>query len=367
MQELTRLSNSRAASSKISVPQVSEPVQGDSGNGIYLGRTSVYKAPFFLDQSSLVNPHVAAIGMTGSGKTYFLKSYIIRSVLFCGAKLFVLDWTGEYGETIALLSGVEHQGVSELDMGRMLDDVCSVNLLHLRGDAERKNAAVAIMKSIIETMHNMPISSKQSRIILLDEAWKMVGDAAGLGQLFREGRKFGFHIVVATQLVKDISNEILSNTASVFVFRLQNGDDCSVLVDSGIIRDEQRSVLPALPVGSCMVRLASKEGRQSCFTVKKIAGIMTSIFNIHGDGMQIRVSSQQFRNAAESAFDRQLSAKIMAFAEANERSIDLNGLIKLLVSNGAKRPDIVVHLRLLGFDDMAIVKAYSSCASEETD
>jgi ABC-type dipeptide/oligopeptide/nickel transport system ATPase component len=83
---------------------MSEPIPGGQG-GIYLGKTLVYGLPFYLDCNSLMNPHIAIIGMSGSGKSYLLKSVVAKSVINQGAKLLAIDWNDEYSELIGFLSG----------------------------------------------------------------------------------------------------------------------------------------------------------------------------------------------------------------------------------------------------------------------
>jgi DNA helicase HerA-like ATPase len=97
-------SDSRSISKAIGVYRMSEPTPKHA-KGIYIGKTMVYKAPFYLDSSSLLNPHMAIIGMSGSGKSYMLKSFVAKSVVHNGARMLTIDWNDEYREFIEFLSG----------------------------------------------------------------------------------------------------------------------------------------------------------------------------------------------------------------------------------------------------------------------
>ncbi|MEM3827478.1 MAG: DUF87 domain-containing protein, partial [Candidatus Micrarchaeaceae archaeon] len=101
------ISNSRIAAGRICIFRPSEPCGSEEG-GIYIGRSLIYRLPFFLDASRLVNPHITVVGMSGSGKSYMLRSIIIRERVYCNAKIFVLDWNGEYRSTIEFLGGKVH-------------------------------------------------------------------------------------------------------------------------------------------------------------------------------------------------------------------------------------------------------------------
>ncbi len=356
------LSNSEAASRSVSFVYDGEP---RSSNGIYIGKTQVYKRPFFLDTGTLLNPHLIAIGMTGSGKTYFLKSYIIRNRLVGGSSIFIIDWNSEYDETIEFLGGKTLRITDiaqEIELRPLLDGVFSISLAGLSDDALRKRSACAIMELLTEAMHSMPISSKVSRIVLIDEAWKMLGDNKSLGKLFREGRKYGFNVVVATQLVKDVNNEMLANAGSVFIFKLQNDDDCAVLEDTRIVTNEQKDMLTDLAIGNCLVHLAQKEERDaSAFFVKKIDGFRTSVYTIRSGSMQfIKISSEEFQKVTERFLPIEVRAGISNYIEANDRNVDLTGLSRFLIKCGVKRPDAVVYLRSLGIGDVEIAKAYEA-------
>ncbi|MCL5430446.1 MAG: DUF87 domain-containing protein [Candidatus Marsarchaeota archaeon] len=355
------LSNSMHAISNISIINVDEP-EPKEDTGVYIGKTMVYRIPFFLDSSLLVNPHISIIGMTGSGKTYFLRGYITRKVLYQNSSLFIIDWNGEYDETIRFLGGeiTKYKSNSKIDYLLLRDGVNSINLAHLDNDRERMVAANTIVNSIIEAMHGMPIGDKMEKLIVLDEAWKMLGETKLLSQLFREGRKYNFSVIISTQLAKDIANDTIANSGSIFIFRLQNSDDYSLLVDAGIISPTNKNTISGLNVGSCMLRLAYKsENLHKNFFIKKVDGFSIYAYTIAGDGMQISVSNQKFQEITDRAFkDNLIRGKVIEFIESNGRSVDLKGFIALLIRLGICRGEIVVYLRLLGANDTDIMLAY---------
>lgn len=96
--------NSKSVSGAVCLYRMSEP-EPKSTQGVYLGKTSIYKMPFYLDGQSLLNPHIAIIGMSGSGKSYFLKSFAAKSVIHNRARMLTIDWNDEYRELVEFLSG----------------------------------------------------------------------------------------------------------------------------------------------------------------------------------------------------------------------------------------------------------------------
>ena len=52
--------------------------------------------PFTWTFSTLTNPHIAVVGITGSGKSFFVKTFLIRASYVWGTNAIIVDWAGEY-------------------------------------------------------------------------------------------------------------------------------------------------------------------------------------------------------------------------------------------------------------------------------
>lgn len=359
------VSNSESASRSIPIVRPSELTQSFE-NGSYIGRTAIYKVPFFLDTKVLLNPHLTVIGMTGSGKTYFLKSYISRKGL-SGSSILIIDWNGEYDEIAAFLGGKVLNvapDTQSFDIEGLLGSVNSINISRIKDEAKRQSIANSIIDKIIETMHLMQIDDRRERIIVLDEAWKLLGSKNNLGQLFREGRKYGFSVVVSTQLASDIKNEIIANAGTIAIFRLQNNSDYSSLIASGIALAEHREALADLKQGSCMLRLSFRDSNaESRFFIKKVDGSDISIYTIRCGKMQLKVTRAKLAESNKLVESPEIRSKILNFIDANRGDIDLLGFIKFLIALGLERKDILPYLRELGLEDMVIVKAFTDAKS----
>ncbi len=359
------LSNSRSACNGICVFKPTEESADVEENGVYIGKTMTYRMPFALNPEKLMNPHVAVLGMTGSGKTYFIKGYITRMRLQMGTSLLVVDWNGEYDEVISYLEGkiIRLMPGDCVERSVLSEEVVSINLSEVKDDKQRKLIVADITDLVIKQLHDMKIDDKKKRLFLLDEAWKMLGETSKLGQLFREGRKYGVGVIVSTQLLNDINNEILANAATILIFKMQNAQDYALLVDSGLVPANFMSTLSELDVGSCMIRLAhkgSENGHTNIF-IKRVSGVSISVYELRGDRMQIKISRARFLEIAELVISNPESRnKLVAFMEANERSLDLGTLIWSLRKNGSDRVDVVAFLRMIGFDDVSIIKAYEA-------
>ena len=56
-----------------------EFLMADPGDSVYVGPTSIFHVPFSWTFARLTNPHIAVVGITGSGKSYFVKAFLTQS------------------------------------------------------------------------------------------------------------------------------------------------------------------------------------------------------------------------------------------------------------------------------------------------
>ncbi len=87
---------------------ISDPFQA-----IYIGNTSLFKVPFNWSFMNLANPHIAVVGITGSGKSFFVKSFLRRASYIWNTNAIIVDFAGEYkrwveqtrGKVVSLAKG----------------------------------------------------------------------------------------------------------------------------------------------------------------------------------------------------------------------------------------------------------------------
>lgn len=74
--------------------------------GVLVGFDLVSGAPMFYDawHDNLTNANMAIFGVSGSGKSYFMKGLICHSMLH-DIQQIIVDWEGEYGATTRALGG----------------------------------------------------------------------------------------------------------------------------------------------------------------------------------------------------------------------------------------------------------------------
>ncbi len=100
---------------------------------IYIGNTNIFKVPFNWTYMNLTNPHIAVVGITGSGKSYFVKTLLRRANYVWNTNAIIIDWAGEYnawvlqtrGKVISLAKGdylniLDLSGMKPLDRSKQI-------------------------------------------------------------------------------------------------------------------------------------------------------------------------------------------------------------------------------------------------------
>ena len=361
--------NSKTAAAYCNVIGQSEPQPGTRPNGVYMGKTKVYKLPFFLDGDVLINPHVSVIGTTGSGKTYLVKSMITKLRMEKGFDILIIDWSSEYSDAVAFMSGRVWGGgeASCAGAGSLLSGVNSVDLSSIENESERAKVAQSVLAAVRTFMLSMEPAGLVRKILVVDEAWKLPDLGQSLGRFFREGRKFGFMVVAATQLVGDVNNEVLSNAACSFIFRLQGSCNLDGLVSSGLLEQRHVGAAQSLDRGSCIVSLIYKNGyAPKRFVIDKVDGFHFRRYSIKSDSMGIKVTTGKLDSAVRLLrFGPEEAVRVAKFFEDNAKGVDLAQLIGFLVGLGIGRANVVSFLRALGVPDAPTALAMESLKGVE--
>ncbi|MEM0149599.1 MAG: type IV secretory system conjugative DNA transfer family protein [Candidatus Micrarchaeaceae archaeon] len=361
-----RLSNSGSASKAFCMFDPSERFVWSS-EAVYIGRSSIYAVPIFIGVNSILNQHVCVIGMSGSGKTFLLKNLAGKQASN-GRCVVVIDWNSEYSSVVAYFYGTElkirngndtsgiAKGIASL---YARSGIVSINLSPLNGEEEKRSAAKSVLKAMLENLGDVPSWNGLKKTLVLDEAWKVLrGDE--LSMLFREGRKYGIGIVIASQTASDLSSDIIANCATIAIFRLQSANDFSLLLDARIISESDIGMLAKMRRGSCMVAMAATKDRpRRVVYVPEIEGSGYSICFIRDGKMEINVPIEVITSKlALISSEASVRQGVESYINQGGGKIELEGLVGKLIELGIARSSIVVYLRALGVPDTAIIHAY---------
>jgi len=318
--------------------------------GIFIGRSERLGIPFMFRQDLLLNPHIFIVGVTGSGKSYMMKSLILKSIAISSTRVLIIDFTGEYSEVLFL--SASSTDPADFMLGK--EKIAYYNLSTL-SEASKIERAEFILSRIIEGTRKRSTTASDNVLIFFDEAWKLLLKNDMLNILVREGRKYRVGVVIASQLIEDIESSILSNIASIFVFRTQNKKSLELLAKNYHLGEMEIAKIQELRQGSCMVIQIYKDKSMSSFFIDRVSGIgIAKMFNLLVGEDLIEVSETQIKRAFSK-----VGLDYAKFIGNLSNEIKVDELMQLLTENRLSDKEIIFFLRELGIDDDKIAEAFA--------
>jgi hypothetical protein len=469
----------------------------DPTNSIFIGYTKIFNVPFYWTYQKITNPHISVVGITGSGKSYFVKSFLTRASYTWGTNAFIIDWAGEYkswvkqtgGKVIALGRG---SSINLLDLGGMspndrikqimrtleiLTDIARypeqkrlteqaiesayreakfrmnsnvqtdslgrpikpptlkdvqrlleaqlaagtyefpaelenaiyrikqftregedffarpstidlgeitnaglvcLDLSGLPDEIFRALAGLSMLQFIKEKMREEGWAAEKGLklIVVLDEAWKIAKDEnSDAVMIVREGRKYNFGLLVASQNPTDISEAIFSNVGTTFMLRIKFERYLDYLQNTLNFSDYMRGEIRKLGVGQAAVNMAFQTTEQfsETFLLDKIVGeepIQEFFLDLAGlaDSSMGEVDMAKSVSFEKEEFRKQLRSfglsevNIEEFSnifQKRNRHLDAISFVISLERYGVARSNITSFLKDVGVDDSTIVNIFS--------
>jgi hypothetical protein len=498
---LCKLSNYEVSRRNLLVHPPEPPIEilfADPNDGIYIGRTKIFNVPFYWSFRHVTNPHICAVGITGSGKSYFIKTFLTRASFVWNSNALIIDWAGEYrdwvkqtgGKVIALGKGAylnlldlggmkpydrikqvirtlelltdigqypEQKRLTEMaieksyiknkfrmdaieqrdEIGKVLtsptlkdvlkileeqgklgtyefpaelenaiyrikqftkpgedffaqqstvslDDITTAGLvdLDLSGlpdETFRALGALSVLQFIKEKMRASGWAKERGLklLIVLDEAWKIAKeDNSDAVMIVREGRKYNFGIIVASQNPTDISESIFSNVGTTFILKVKFEKYLDYLQGTLNFSDYMRNEISKFGVGEAAVNMAFHSAAQypSTFILGKIEGEepMRELFldlekilteeQRRDVNMPKSISFQKDemrRKLRQYGLNEERVEEIGRLFDKKSRHIDIVSFVILLERFGIGRSNVAVFLKDLNIDDSTIINIFT--------
>lgn len=442
----------------------------DPTDAVWVSKAEAFAAPFCWSFSHVANPHVAVVGMTGSGKSFFVKSFLTRSNLVWGTHALILDWSGEYVswvkqsgghviklgdaslnlldlggmtpsqrtrqvvEALALLTDLgqfprERQWVglaieqcfamkkfsrkpptlkdvsswlkvksrkaaawdkremenavlllrplvvggsdffakpSSFDLGKLLEAglVC-VDLTGLPSESMRSLAGLSLLQFVREKMRTSG-HGEGRRLkwwVVLDEAWKICQENGDPVAIVREGRKYAFGLVIASQNPTDVHPAIFSNVGSLFMFRTAFSDSLDYLQKTLGFSDAVRRRVSSLPVGQCAVNVQWAGYPQAdAFFLERVDGeALLEWVSLEVDGVAFTFEKKKFLAELQKkgvTAEAALALEVWLAEKRNE--VDAGAWVAQLSQWGLPDDAIRRHLKDCGFSDAQVSDAFAA-------
>ncbi|MEM3791317.1 MAG: ATP-binding protein [Candidatus Micrarchaeaceae archaeon] len=469
-----------------------EYLLNDPTNSIFIGITKLFSLPFTWTYANITNPHIAVVGITGAGKSFFVKTFLIRASYIWNTNAIIIDWAGEYkawvkqsgGKVVSLgkgdylnimdLSGMKpidrvkqimnslsiltdigeypeqlrlteeameqayvNMGISlstnpdpkkepptlkdviallqeklqegtyaypaelenaiyrlrqfaregedyfakksTIDLGALsTSGLVDIDLSGLPDERFRALAALFILQTLKERMRMEGWSPSKGlkAIIVLDEAWKIAGDdRSDAVMIIREGRKYQFGLIVASQNPTDISETIFSNVGTTIMLRIRFEKFLQYLQGSLNFSNFVRSEITKFGVGQAAVDISFQTSVlfPNVFILQRIIGevpldtytisfaeILTPE-ELSNPEIEKEIQLQKVdlnSKLLESGVGSDVINQLIDHLELFGRMADVKDVSKFLVSKGVPREYIASFFRNLGLNDIMITKIF---------
>ncbi|MEW6722329.1 MAG: ATP-binding protein [Candidatus Micrarchaeota archaeon] len=259
-------------------------------------------------------------------------------------------------------------GNSTMDIKKLTTSglVC-IDLHDLPSEEIRSLAGLTILQYIKELMRSegMQKDNKHVRLfVVLDEAWKIAQDErSDVITIVREGRKYNFSLVIATQNPTDMHKTIFSNIGSVFVLRLILKEYRDYVRNSIGYSDFIDGEISKFGVGDAAVNMifAERQTKVMTFLMDRIDGEEPLlIYKIRGGEMMVEIEREQFvRMLYEIGLNESQLNMIKGEFERGDGVLDGEQLVAILEKFGYSKPSIISFLRQLGIDEKNLIRVFS--------
>jgi DNA helicase HerA-like ATPase len=468
-----------------------EYLLNDPTNSIFIGITKLFNVPFTWTFANLTNPHLAVVGITGAGKSFFVKTFLARASYIWNTNAIIIDWAGEYkawvkqsgGTIISLGKGdyinlMDLSGMKPLDRSKqimtleILTDIgeypeqkrltteaieqayvnsgfamaeapqpgvesptlknviklleeklregtyeypaelensvyrlrqfaregedffakkstidlaklassglVDIDLSSLPDEKFRALAAFFILQTLKEKMRMESWSATKGlkALVVLDEAWKVASDdRSDAVTIVREGRKYQFGLIVASQNPTDINEAIFSNVGTTIMLRIKFEKFLNYLQGSLNFSEFMRKEISKFGVGQAAVDMSFQTSMQfpEVFLLDKIIGeIPLDVYTITIADVLNQDELNDPNLQKEYYLERiDLSSKLIQaninsdeinnlFRELDlrNRQIEIRNFVQMMVNERVNKDGIVELLRSLGLSDEIITKIF---------
>jgi len=201
-------------------------------------------------------------------------------------------------------------------------------------------------------------------VVVLDEAWKIAQDErSDVITIVREGRKYNFSLIVATQNPTDMHKTIFSNIGTVFVLRLVLREFRDYVRQSIGYSDFIDSEIAKFGVGDAAVNMifSARQSRVMTFLMDKIDGEEPLfLYHIKAGDMDIEIEREQLvRMLYELGLNEGQLNLIKAEFEKGDGVLHGEQLVAVLEKFGYPKPTVISFLRQLGIDEKNLIRVFS--------
>ncbi len=256
---------------------------------VYLGYDLDTGYPVYIPLAKMTEKHHLVIGPTGSGKTTYLATLLLRSIeqreFFNTFRLSVcIDPKGDFVEMIKKYSSklgddslalrcnitdsISEEGKNQSLVEAIINDCIERYNASTRNlvvydiselsDTYKNNVLDLILKHIYEEAPE--ILGGKRLLLIIDEGWRVLESKSYyFKRMVREGRSLGINLVLATQSPEDIPLGVAVNMHSYGIFGSSNIEYLEAVKELLGLGDKYLEKLSTMSVGEFLLRIPGRQ------------------------------------------------------------------------------------------------------------
>ncbi|MFA6036046.1 MAG: ATP-binding protein [Candidatus Micrarchaeia archaeon] len=251
--------------------------------------------------------------------------------------------------------------------------------IDLPDEVFRSLAGLSILQFIKEKMREEGWTPKKGLklFVVLDEAWKIAkDDESDAVSIVREGRKYQFGLIVASQNPTDVSEAIFSNVGTTFIFRIKFERYLDYMQSTLGFSPFMRNEISKFGVGQAAINMAFQTASKfsETFIVEKVEGeepmqeYFLDVEDVLTEEQRRMVDVAKTYSFEKNELKRRLRVfglddvrieEMTSLFDKKNRHMDVVSFTILLERYGLARSNVTGFLKDIGIDDSTIISIFS--------
>ena len=150
-------------------------------------------------------------------------------------------------------------GKSSITIESLMNGFVCIDLSKISNNSLKDAISYTVLQFIDSRMRLNGIQNELKLIVVIDEAWKLAKDHKSLPVvLIKEGRKFGYSIIISSQdATDDLAPQILSNAGTSIIHRITYPKYLGYLRESYNLTELEIERIRDLPVGEAYIKIGN--------------------------------------------------------------------------------------------------------------
>lgn len=149
-------------------------------------------------------------------------------------------------------------GHSTVSITQLTQSLTCIDLSKIASNTLKDLIAWTVLQYLDAMMRLEGIKEEVRLVVVLDEAWKLCQDTDSLPvAIIKEGRKYGYSLIVSTQDIIDVAEPILSNAGTVVIHRTEHPRYLNFFKRAYDLTDLEISKIKNLPIGEALIKIST--------------------------------------------------------------------------------------------------------------